>query len=139
MTVATSTEIPRRPQNVRSTSKSLATSDTPSAIIAKAASETASATDARGRVITVHRLNALQYYRLTKAMGATASNAATMDLAVIASSVKAIDDEDILSPGSELQIEHLMQRLDFDGLSAAGEALKSLSTSEDDGTEAAKN
>jgi hypothetical protein len=138
MTVATS-DIPRRPQNVRATSKSLAPSDTPSAIIASAASETASATDTRGRVITVHRLNALAYYRLTKTMGATASNPASMDLAVIASSVKAIDDEDILSPVSELQVEHLMQRLDFDGLSAAGEALRQLNAREDDGTEAAKN
>jgi hypothetical protein len=38
MTVATS-DIPRRPQNVRATSKSLAASDTPSAIIAQAADQ----------------------------------------------------------------------------------------------------
>ena len=128
---------PRRPTNVRSTSKNLSMPDeTPSQIIASG-NDIATATDAKGRVITVKRLNALQYYRLTKAMGMTAANPTTMDLAVIASSVQAIDDDVIIPPGSELQVEHLMQRLDFHGLSAAGEALRKLA--EDDTTEATKN
>lgn len=97
----------------------------PSASLAKTV-ETASATDARGRNITVGRLNALQYYRLTKALGATASNPATMDLAVIASSVRKIDNLDLAIPATEREVEFLMQQLDFDGLAAAGEAMKAL-------------
>jgi hypothetical protein len=113
--------------------------ETPSEVVAKAAAETATAQDSKGRAITVHRLNALLYYRLTKAMGATASNAATMELAVIAASVKAIDDDEIMPPATEREVEHLMQRLDFHGLNAAGEALKQLGEKDGDSTEAAKN
>jgi hypothetical protein len=137
----TDINIPRRPQNVRAVSKNLAgapmAGETPSEIVAGSANDTATAVDAKGRAITVKRLNALQYYRLTKAMGPTATNAATMDLAVIASSVQSIDDDTVLPPGTELQVEHLMQRLDFHGLSAAGEALKKLSEADDN--EAPKN
>ena len=114
--------------------------ETPSETVAKTALSTASHLDARGRLITVNRLNALQFYRMTKTMGGTNSiNAATMDLAVIASSVKKIDATDIAFPGTEREVEFLIQQLDFDGLAAAGEALKKLSINPEDGTEAAKN
>jgi hypothetical protein len=113
--------------------------ETPSEIVAQSANDTATKADARGRAITVKRLNALQFYRLTKAMGATASNATAMDLAVIASSVQKIDGEDVMPPATELQVEHLMQRLDFDGLNAAAEALKELKGEDEDEGEAAKN
>lgn len=104
-----------------------AKTQTPTATLAKAAqAETASATDAKGRIITVGHLNALQYYRLTKALGATANNPASMDLAVIVASVRKIDQLDVAIPATEREVEFLMQQLDFDGLSAAGEALKQL-------------
>jgi hypothetical protein len=112
--------------------------EAPSALIS-ATRDKVLITDARGRVISVGRLNALQYYRLTKAMGATGNNPATMDLAVIASSVRRIDTTDIAMPHTEREVEFLLQQLDFDGLAAAGEGLKQLSAKGDDGTEAAKN
>ena len=99
----------------------------------------ATVTDARGRVIAVRRLNALQYYSLTKAMGADASNAATMDLAMIASSVCRIDVLDIAAPSKEADVRVLIQMLDFDGLAAASQALTQLNASAGDGVEAAKN
>jgi len=95
-------------------------------------------TDSRGRVIAVRRLNALQFYQLTKAMGIHASNPATMDLAVIASSVSRIDTLDFAPPRSEKDIDFLIQVLDFDGLEAAGKGLKELADNTE-GTEAAKN
>ena len=113
--------------------------ETPSQSVARTAQEIATQTDARGRLITVNRLNALQYYRLTKAMGLTANNPASMDLAVIASSVRRIDAMDVAMPLSEREVEFLMQQLDFDGLAAAGEALKKLSVNIEDGIDAAKN
>jgi hypothetical protein len=109
--------------------------ETPSQVVGS--KETASHTDARGRLITVNRLNALQFYRLTKAMGVNANNPATMDLAVIASSVKKIDATDIAMPSTEREVEFLIQQLDFDGIAAAGEALKNLSA--DGNLDAAKN
>lgn len=100
--------------------------------------DTAMHTDARGRVITVKRLNALQFYRLTKAMGQAASNEASMDLAILASSVTRINATNFAPPATERDVEYLIQQLDFDGIAAAGEALKTLS--EDQGAiEAAKN
>jgi hypothetical protein len=101
--------------------------------------DTASHTDARGRLITVNKLNALQFYRLTKVMGASASNAAAMDLAVLASSVKKIDATNISVPATEREVEFLIQQLDFDGLGAAGEALGKLAAEDEGELEAAKN
>jgi hypothetical protein len=112
-------------------------SETPSQAIAKAAQETATVTDKRGRALTVGRLDALSYYRLTKAMGQTATNTATMELASIAAAVREIDGEPVAFR-TENEIEFLIKRLDFDGLEAAAEGLKKLNTT-DVGTEAAKN
>lgn len=104
-----------------------------------AAKTTVLITDARSRIIKVRKLNALQFYQLTKAMGATSSNAGAMDLAVIASSVARIDATDFAPPRTETDVSFLIQQLDFDGLAAAGEGLKQLSGNSDDGIEAAKN
>jgi hypothetical protein len=101
--------------------------------------DTAHHTDARGRVITVSRLNALQFYRLTKAMGATANNPAAMDLAMIVAAVRKINATDMAIPASELEVEFLIQELDFDGIAAAGEALKKLSADPEKQKEIAKN
>jgi len=100
--------------------------------------DTASATDSRGRLITVNRLNALQFYRLTKAMGVNSSNPASMDLAVLVSSVKKIDATHVAPPSSEAEIEFLIQQLDFDGIAAVGEALKKLGE-QDSSVDASKN
>jgi hypothetical protein len=103
--------------------------------------ETAQHMDVRGRVISVKRLNALQFYQLTKAMGAAASNPASMDLAILASSVCRIDTQLFAPPRTERDVEFLIQQLDFDGIAAAGEALKKLSGEEsgDAEVESAKN
>ena len=101
--------------------------------------DSASHLDARGRLITVNRLSALQFYRLTKVMGAASSNVASMDLAAIASAVKKIDAAPVAFPSNEREVEFLIQQLDFDGLAAAGEALGKLNEQEAAGVEAAKN
>lgn len=88
--------------------------------------ETAMATDAKGRVITVKRLNALQYYRLTKALGGAAANPASMEMATLACCVVRIDVTDIAPPQNERDVEFIIQQLDFDGIAAAGEALQQL-------------
>ena len=119
-------------------SKAKAVSETPTEVLSKMI-DTANAYDERGRLITVNRLNALQFYRLTKAMGATANNPAAMDLAVIASSVTKIDATNIAVPATEREVEFLIQQLDFDGLNAAGEALKKLSKEDEAAIDAAKN
>ena len=88
-------------------SKAKAVSETPTEVLSKMI-DTANAYDERGRLITVNRLNALQFYRLTKAMGATANNPAAMDLAVIASSVTKIDATNIAVPATEREVEFLI-------------------------------
>ena len=112
--------------------------ETASETIARGQRQTQSHPDARGRLIVVNRLNALQYYRLTKAMGAAAANPAAMDMATLASSVRRIDTLDIAIPANEREVEFLIQQLDFDGIAAAGEALKKFSDDADDGKDAAK-
>ena len=96
-------------------------------------------TDKRGRVIAVRRMNALQLYRLSKAMGASASNSSLMDLAVIASSVSRIDTFDFAFPSKERDVEFIIEKLDFDGLTAAGEGLKQLNGADETGNDASKN
>jgi hypothetical protein len=94
---------------------------------------------ANGRIIVVERIGALAYYRLTKALGASASNPATADLAMLAASVIKIDEHLIPRAFKEHDIEHTIQMLDFQGLAAVGEGLKRLGEQAKDGIEAAKN
>jgi len=86
----------------------------------------ASTLDARGRSIAARKLSLLDYYRLTKMLGEQASNERQMELASLAASVTEIDGEPTIFPNSEREIEALLQRLDFDGITDAGEALKTL-------------
>jgi hypothetical protein len=114
--------------------------ETPTETMARSTQNKATAADARGRIIAVRRLSALQYFNLTKVMGADASNPAAMDIAMIASSVCRIDVLDIAFPRKDSDITFLIQQLDFDGLAAAGEALKTFGNANaDGGIEAAKN
>jgi hypothetical protein len=106
--------------------------------LATAAQSKVLVTDARGRVIAVHKLNLLSYYDLAKAMGESAANPALMDMAVTAAAVRRIDATDFAMPSTEVDLRFLMQQLDFDGLKAAGEGLRQLH-SKADGTKAAKN
>jgi hypothetical protein len=89
--------------------------DTPAATeqLAAAAKEKVLVTDARGRVIAVHKLNLLNYYHLNQAMGEAASNAAMMDLAVTAASVRRIDTLDFAFPRTGKDVEFLMQNAGF--------------------------
>jgi hypothetical protein len=116
------------------------TSETPSATVAAAAQDKVLVTDARGRIIAVHKLNLLNYYHLNQAMGESASNPALMNMAVVAAAVRRIDTTDFAFPRNERDVEFLIQMLDFDGLKAAGEGLVQLNPNKaDDGTEVAKN
>jgi hypothetical protein len=114
-------------------------SDTPTAAIAAAAQTKVLVTDTRGRILAIHKLTALNYYQLTRAMGESANSAALMDLAVTASSVRRIDATDIAMPSTEREVEFLIQQLDFEGIKAAGEGLRQLHSKSDNGTDTAKN
>jgi hypothetical protein len=103
-------------------------------------SDTATETDARGRIIKVRRLNALQAYRLSKAIGAdSASNEVTMNFATLASSVCEIDGEAVDFPVTERQVEALIQKLDFEGMAAINAGLSKLAGDAEGAIEAAKN
>jgi len=106
--------------------------------LAAAAKTKVLVTDARGRVIVVHRLSVLDYYRLTKATGDTI-NDRTLNMAVIAAAVRRIDTLDFPFPSSEKDIEFVLQMLESDGFEAAAKGVGQLLPKADDGTEAAKN
>jgi hypothetical protein len=116
--------------------------DTPSATaeLATGAKTKVLVTDDRGRIISVAKLTLLNFYTLTRAMGAeAASNPALMDMAVTCAAVRRIDTTDYAMPATESDVRLLMQELDFDGLRAAGEGLRQLHAKAGDGTDAAKN
>jgi hypothetical protein len=79
--------------------------------------------DAIGRRIGVRKLNFHGHYRLAKLLGQNSGNPAMMTDAMMAASVVEIDGDPIPMPGTELQLEALMQRLDFHGVAAAATAM----------------
>lgn len=79
--------------------------------------------DAIGRRIGVRKLNFKDHYRLAKLLGQESGNPAAMTDAMMASSVVEIDGDPVPKPGTELQLEALMQRLDFHGVAAAATAM----------------
>jgi len=108
-----------------------------SATEAITSSNTAEAFDKRGRLIKVKRLTALDYYRLTKVLGG--ANESTYGMASLACTVRKIDMDDYALPSTEKEVEFMLQELDFDGLEAVGEAMKTLNPKTEDVKDAAKN
>ena len=99
-------------------------SATPSARLIDAAQSASVTRDNAGRSLTLRRLTALDKLRLYKAAGPVlAQNGPWMGVALLASSVAAIDDIPIPTPASEAQIEALVGRLGEDGLAAVADAL----------------
>jgi hypothetical protein len=97
----------------------------PSASIIAAAAVTQTVTDAEGRRLTLRRLTALDRLRLFKAAGPLLSqNQPWLGMAVLASSVAAIDDVPVPPPVNELQIEAMIGRLGDTGTAAIAQALQ---------------
>jgi len=82
---------------------------TPSAKIITAATEVPPVVDALGRHLELRRLTALDKFRLFKAAGPELSlNQPWIAMAILASSVVAIDEIPIPQPYNEVQIEALI-------------------------------
>jgi len=98
---------------------------TPSEAIIDAALATDIITDGQRRRMTVKRLTALDRLRLFKAAGPMlAQNSPWLGMALIASSVTAIDDVPVPPPANETQIEAMIGRLGDAGISAVAQALQ---------------
>jgi hypothetical protein len=75
--------------------------------------------DRAGRTIAIKRPGPVERMRLFKAIGGEAStNAAYVNMALLAITVVSIDGEVVARPTSVLQVEALVQRLGDDGLEA---------------------
>jgi hypothetical protein len=98
---------------------------TPSARIVAAAQAAPTVVDAQGRRLALRRLGALDKLRLFKAVGPVlAQNQPYLGMALLACSVAAIDEVPVPAPGTEAQIEALVQRLGDDGIAAVADALQ---------------
>ncbi|MDR3536524.1 MAG: hypothetical protein P4L71_08490 [Acetobacteraceae bacterium] len=81
-------------------------------------------TDGRGRILAIRRLSVLDRLRLFKAAGPVlAENHPWFGMAVLATSVAAIDGVPVPMPANELQIEAAVSRLGEEGLSAVAMTL----------------
>ncbi len=99
--------------------------DTPSGRIVAAAAERLRVVDGQGRALELRRLGALDKLRLFKALGPMLSqNAPYLGMAMLASSVTAIDEVPVPPPTTELQVEQMVQRLGDGGIAAVAEALQ---------------
>jgi hypothetical protein len=81
--------------------------------------------DANGRMIGVKPLKAIDMFRLTRAMGDDASNAALFRQAMVAVAAVEIDGEPLARPLNMMTIEALIIRLDFAGFVAVSSAIGS--------------
>lgn len=92
--------------------------------------------DKRGRRIGVKKLTYIQIHRLKKIVGAeTAANIPAFTDVVVACSVAEIDGDPVPWPGTNLQIEALITRIDLDGLAAINEAFERLNPKEGEDAE----
>ncbi len=97
---------------------------TPTSKITDGAARTWTVVDSLGRRLTLRQLNALDKLRLFKAAGPElAENPPWLGMAMLASSVVAMDDIPVPPPASELQVESLVGRLGDAGLTAVSDAL----------------
>jgi hypothetical protein len=97
---------------------------TPSETIIQANTQLPPVADRLGRKIKLRRLNALDRLRIYKAAGPElALNQPWLAMALLASSVTAIDEIPVPVPVTEGQIEHLVERLGDHGMDAVAEAL----------------
>ena len=97
---------------------------TPGATISQTAAAISTVVDSLGRRLSLRQLNALDKLRLFKAAGPElAQNPPWLGMAVLASSVVAVDDVPVPPPVNELQIEAMVGRLGDAGLMAVSDAL----------------
>ena len=97
----------------------------PSHDIIREAHKTFTATDTKGRRLTLRRLTALDTLRLFKAAGPVlAQNEPWLSMAGLALSVLEIDSVPVPSPATESQIENLIDRLGDEGLAAIADAIE---------------
>ena len=97
----------------------------PSASIMAASATTENVIDGVGRQLSIRRLTALDRLRLFKAAGPLlAQNQPWLGMALIASSVVAVDDVPVPPPANELQIEAMIGRLGDAGVAAIARALQ---------------
>lgn len=108
------------------------TVETPSSQIIKAAQRDIEVPDSFGRIIKVRAITALQRMRMFEAIGALSRNEMYLGHASLACSVVSIDGEPVRFPGSKREVEALVDRLDNEGLAAAGVALAKLNGAEID-------
>lgn len=98
---------------------------TPSATVTRSRATEWSVVDSLGRRLSLRSLNALDKLRLFKAAGPElAQNPPWLGMAMLASSVVALDDIPVPPPSNEQQIESLVARLGDAGLSAVSDALE---------------
>ena len=101
---------------------------TPSATIIANATESRSIVDSLGRRLTLRTLTALDKLRIFKAAGPElALNQPWLAMAILASSVIAIDDVPSPPPSSETQVEALVGRLGDSGIEAIAQSIEALS------------
>ncbi len=83
--------------------------------------------DSQGRRLALRRMGALERLRLFKAAGPELShNEPWLGMAILASSVTAIDDVPVPMPTSETHVENLVARLGDAGIAAVAAALETM-------------
>ena len=98
--------------------------DTPSQKVVKAASQTVTVTDAKGRVLALRRLDFLEEFRIVEALGSELSaNTTYMGMLNPLLYLAEIDGEPVPIPRNKIQAEALIQRAGREGFLAVLEGI----------------
>ena len=115
-------------------------SDTPTQAIIKAAAPVDAVLEAAGRKIVVRVMTPVEQFRFKKVIGKFMDNAGYMMDAMMAASVRMVDDAPMPFPQNESGVEFILEKLASDGWNLVQEHFVSLSQAKsDDGENLAKN
>ncbi|MGH6821937.1 MAG: hypothetical protein ACREC4_00345 [Methylocella sp.] len=96
-------------------------------------------TSEKGRQVGVKMLNPLDVFRITLMMGTAADNQMAFLQGLRVCSIVSLDSEPVTRPATMLQLEAMLQRVDFDILNAVSKALERFSAAQEETEEAVKN
>lgn len=114
------------------------TKSTPQSEQVRAPVNEAEKVDGLGRTIRIRKPSLNDMFRLTRMLGADASNTVLMQMALTVTNVVAIDGEPVRGPSTVREIEALNERLSWEGFTAARELLETFEVVTAD-ADAAKN
>ncbi|MDE3022875.1 MAG: hypothetical protein KGI54_13635 [Pseudomonadota bacterium] len=112
--------------------------ETPSEKIINASNKEVVAIDANGRRIVLKDADVMASFDLVEALGELAQNRTYLQMCFPVMFVKSIDDVQVYTPKTKLEVKALIKQLGSEGLLAVQEAIEASFKKDEDDTESIK-